>query len=147
MKGHVLLDGHGYRWIFVPEANIHFRVTQSGKKHWIVCAFRTDGYHGLNPEDAVPVVEYLKREFQWTKELDIPEHLVQFAVESERLRQESVENIQDIMFKARYDEGVAYEEFMRQAATEDLDQDFSEEVETKIALEIRELLVKAGGLQ
>ncbi len=150
MRGHVLVHPEdGRRCIYVPEAHIQFDVAKSGTGKWIVCAYRTDGYWGRTREEAIPTVEHLRQAYQWTAQLEVPEHLVTFAVESERRRQESVEGIEQILSKAvgANNPRVGFKEFMNQLGREKLDRKSDEDVEDTIGEEIHQLLTQAGGLQ
>lgn len=150
MRGHILIENEGgRRSLYVPEAHIQVYVVKSGLPKWIVVALRTDGYHAPTPETAVLTIEHLRRDYRWTVELDVPQHLVAFAVESERRRQEEVGDLAQI-FTAAVETGDAQawlRAFQAYVAPEAGDQDFSEETEDRIGAEFNELMAKAGGPQ
>jgi hypothetical protein len=150
MRGHILVSNEdGRRCVYVPAAHIQFNVTKGRQDRWIVCAFRTDGYHGRTREEAIPTTEHLKRAYQSTAEVEVPDHIVAFAVESERRRQESVGGFEGILTRAvaGKDKAGGFKELMAQLAREKLDKEFSEEAEDKIGEEIDRLITEAGGLQ
>lgn len=137
----------GRRHLYVPAARIQFNAVENGRGEWIVCAFRTDGFHGLNRATAIPTVEHLRQTHHFTSEVDVPQHIVDFAVESERSRQESVESIE-----------TGLRELMRSVPTETdfadlmgwIDEDKSDagqKTENRIGLEIEKILAATGGLQ
>lgn len=149
MRGYILVSNEdGRRSLFVPEAHIHLYVTK-GRDTWIVAAYRTDGYTGRTRAEAIPTIEHMKREYQQTTEVDVPDHIVAFAVESEHRRQESVEGIEEILMRAAKvgSSKAGYRAFMDQLGREKLDENFSEAAEDKIGAEINALISISGGLQ
>src|SRR3989338_6253015 len=109
MRGHILVENEGgRRSLYVPEAHIQIYVYLNGAQKWIVAAYRTDGYYGPTRETAVPTTLHLQRDYRWTAELDVPQHLVDFAVESERRRQEEVAGTEAILRAATSAPGAAH---------------------------------------
>lgn len=150
MKGHIIVENNGgRRHIYVPEAHIQFYAILNGQERWIVCAFRTDGYYGRTRENAIPTVEHLRQAYQFTKELEVPEHLVKFAVESERRRQESVAGIEEVLQEAvkTGNRQAEFRALISQLSSEKSDDQFGEDVEHKIGQEVDALITKTGGLQ
>jgi hypothetical protein len=148
MKARLLVSKEdGRRCLYVPEAHIQFDILKVNE-HWIVSAFRTDGYYGRTREEAIPTIEHLQQKYQFTVELEVPPHIVHFAVESERRRQESVEGISEILSQTvrSGDHAIGFKEFMAQLGREKLDKDFDENAEHKIGEEIHQLMQRAGGL-
>lgn len=93
MRGQILIDKElGWRWIYVPEAHIQFCVAETGTKNLFIAAFRTDGYR-RTAGGPVPMEQWLHENHQFTKELEVPDDIVQFAVQSEADRQRAVEGL------------------------------------------------------
>ncbi len=149
MRGYILVSNEdGRRSLYVPEAHIHMYVTK-GRDAWIVAAYRTDGYYGRTRAEAIATTEHLKQKYQQTTEVDVPDNIVAFAVESERRRQESVEGIEEILMQAAKigESKSGYRAFMSQLGREKLDKEFDEKAEDKIGEEISKLISTSGGLQ
>lgn len=82
------------RWIFAPTANIRFNATHNGRG-FTINAFRTDGYHQSKRDKVTPMSQHIVTAYEAGVPFSIPDDLVAFALESERLRQESVNVIVD----------------------------------------------------
>lgn len=150
MRGHILLEEKtGRRSIYVPEAHIQFYLLKRRDGYWDVCAYKTDGYYGRTREEAIPTLEHLRATNQWTAELEVPEHIVRFAVESERRRKESVEGIEQILLRAlkTKDRRASFRELLAHMSERREDPALGEEAEHTIGKEIAALLQQTGGLQ
>lgn len=156
MRGHILIKNeNGRRWLYVPEAHIQIYVVKNGRQKWVAVAYRTDGYYrtdgsyGPMRKGAIQVIAHLQRDYRWTVELDVPQRLVDFTVESERRRQEEIEGISHIYAAAVETKNprAGWRAFQAHATPEASDQDFSEEAEHRIGEELDQLMAKAGGLQ
>lgn len=94
MQGQIMIDKNGWRWIHVEAAHIYFLASKNGIGEWVVAAFRSDGYVRSS---GMPMLEDLKRTHQFTTLLEVPKHIVDFAVESFRLRHEAVDGIANLL--------------------------------------------------
>jgi len=147
MQGQIIVDVEtGRRSLYVPQAHIQIATFAVGDR-WLIAAFRTDGEHRpIGEQTSIPTEEWLKSTHQFTTETDVPEHIVAFAVESERQRQEFVDDTIDdleatIMNADLFSMGaeITIPLIPDQPAEE-------KEVEHQIALEINKLMTEAGGL-
>ena len=144
MQGQIMIDEHGTRWIHVEKAQIYFQSTLNGIGEWVVAAFRSDGYVRAT---GMPMLEDLKRTHQFTTELEVPEHLIEFAVESFRLRHEAVDAIASIfenMMKTR-DETAGFKDFVDLMKDDKAERDALDE--QTIGAEIFALIQQTGGQQ
>ncbi len=150
MHGQIMVQtdyGYVWRWVYVPAANIQVRPIKNGIGEWVVTAFRTDGFFRVN-DGAVPMMEHLRATCQFTTEVEVPDHIVQFAVESELLRHETVEGIAEILEQTNETNQApkGLRDFIKLVSTspEALAQ---HELEQEIGEELNKLIEASGGLQ
>lgn len=151
MRGYVLVANEdGRRWLYIPEANIYLLATNVGKSGWVVAAFRTDGYYGKTRESAIPTTDHLRQAYQFTAEVEVPQEVIDFAVESERKRHESVDGIEEIFTNAFRPGGSreeAWREFQAYLQSESLEKADDPDEENRIGKEVNDIIERAGGLQ
>ena len=147
MHGHVLLEKKdGRRCLYIPEAHVQVYVFRDGRREWVVATFRTDGYYGRTREDTVLTTEHLLRDFTFLREVEVPGHIADFAVDSERRRQEQVGSLEGT-FRAFFKEGAdlnGFEQtwltFRDQVAARKIEDDFDASLEQRVGEEVYALL-------
>jgi hypothetical protein len=152
MRAHILVArADGRRGLYIPEAHIQLFV-QRVSERWIISAYRTDGYYGPTREEAIPTVQHLQQAYQFTAELEVPQHIADFAVKSEQMRQASVEAMAEILERAVKSQNkmAGFRDFMASVHSDKLekkDEGLDQDAENRIGEEIHTLMTKAGGLQ
>ncbi len=82
MRGQVIVDKTtGRQWLYAPEAKLYFHALEGENNKMIVVAFRSDGYFNL-PGGPMPIEQWLRENFNFTTELEIPQHIMEFALKS-----------------------------------------------------------------
>ncbi len=141
MIGYVLVDPvDKSESLYVPDAGVHMYPVQAKPgNEWVVCVFEIGGYLAL-------IAGRLKQRCSTAARLDVPQHIIDFAVEHAHLRQASVGN-----FDAEFLKAVETEEWDRVEAnlialliSQKSERDA--ETQNRIGEEIHELIRKAGGL-
>lgn len=131
----------GKKWLYIPEAHIQVHVFEDGDLI-VIAAHRTDGYLRSTGRR---VIDQLRETHCFTSEVEVPKWVVDFAVESERKRQETVDGITGML------QGAAEEGGEKPSARALLDlraaMETNEEpdLERTVALEIQRILREAGG--
>ncbi len=149
MRGIILVNKQdGRRSILVPDASIQIYVTDTGDGQRIVCAFRTDGTVGFMPDDTVPILEHLAQTCAFTSPVEVPQAVVDFALESERARMASVDALATA-FSEAFKEADLHHGFQHlievmEAARDDQAEESARERE--IAAQIDALFTNARGL-
>ncbi|MDB5264632.1 MAG: hypothetical protein JWN64_203 [Parcubacteria group bacterium] len=152
MLGRILIENKdGTRWIYVPEAHIQFWVPAGGRLGLILCAFRTDGYH-RNNGNPIPVTQWLEENCQFTTKVDVPDDIVEFAVQSERERHESVEGIEELFLdmidrKVERPSHKDLKTLLEVLGENTSDQEELDRIEFEIAKRAKALLTDNRGLQ
>ena len=97
MRGQIIVEkGSGRRWIYVPEASIQFQHQEGGPLGLLLNAFRTDGWRRTKG-GAIPMTDWLEDNHDFKEHVEIPDELVEFAVQSEKDRTEAVEGIAKVL--------------------------------------------------
>lgn len=147
MRGQIIIEKEsGNRFIYVPEAHVQFQAFKAGTGKYIVATFRTDGYRQVRG-GCEPTAQWLRHACQFTAEVDVPEDIVEFAIKSERERQDSVSDISDMLTHTLSGQGNPAEglrEFLKQVALESAETD--EHAEHAIGERIQKIINCAGGL-
>lgn len=143
MQGQIIVENiNGRRWIHVAEARIQFQVQEGGSFGLIIAAFRTDGYHGQ-----MLTLDYLKQTCQFTSLIDVPKEIVEFAVRSERRRQESVFAVAEAIADSAHLDKVLRSETIMDMMASTKPRANDELLEYQFALIIQKLLNTTSGLQ
>jgi hypothetical protein len=147
----------GRQSVHVPEAHIQIFVQkfkENTEPKFSFDAFRTDGYYvtewktvpeGLKPVSMIPMSDYLIDTYSETAELEVPDHIVEYAVRSEQRRRETVDQISTILESsvANRDPRAGFTELMREMSSlEEEEPDLNEE---EIAQELLVLVTKIEG--
>lgn len=146
MRSHVLIEtGTQKVWLYAPDAHIQFRIYQGGSYGLVIAAFRTDGYH-RSRGNAIPTVRWLRENNAFVGELDVPDDIVEFAVRSEKERQESVQSIESFLNRAASSgERPSWEKVQESLQSPSESREADEILEYRYALKLQELLVPFEG--
>lgn len=143
MQGQIIVEKvNGRRWVHVPEAHIQFQVHEGGSFGLIIAAFRTDGFHGQ-----MLTLDHLRQTCQFTSLIDVPREIIEFAVRSERRRQESVSTIAEAMSESAHLDKEQRSETIRDVINGIKPQENDELLEYQFALVVQKLLSITSGLQ
>ncbi|QQG38250.1 MAG: hypothetical protein HYS26_01730 [Candidatus Kaiserbacteria bacterium] len=101
MRGYIIVDRRNKEGsIFVPEVDLQFKACPGGKRGWLDVYF-TDGMHyehkgalatkhAGEPKTKQTVVQWLKANFDFAKEIDVPPLMIRFAIEVEEKKRKQV---------------------------------------------------------
>lgn len=145
MQGRIIVsDDTQWEWIYVPQAHIYFRTTLTGRKKLFVAAFRSDGYRQIEG-GLVSMEWWIEQSHTIVATLEVPEDIVAFAVESERLRQLEVGGVTTLLATAVVrDARINFRDYLGLILEQQEGQ--TEEEEHEMGLRIQQLMARAGGL-
>jgi hypothetical protein len=128
----------------VPQAHIYFQATETGQKKLFIAAFRSDGYRQI--EGGLVANEWWIEQYHTiVRTLDVPDDIVAFAVESERLRQIEVGDMALILQgTVTIDLESGLLKFLEHISETPESQ--TEDEEHEMGLRVQRLLEGAGGL-
>lgn len=146
MQGRIIVgDENRSKWVYVPEAHIYFRPTETGQKKLFLAAFRSDGFR-LIEGGYVSMEWWLNQCHTTIATLDVQDDMVAFAVESERLRQQEAGGIEAVLLESvMLDRETGFIKFLEVTGSNVGGQ--TEEEEHAMGLRAQALLAKAGGQQ
>ncbi len=119
---------------------------KNGAEKWVVAAFRTDGYYQVNG-GFIPTIQHLEQNYQLVGETEVPDDIVEFAVQSEKRRQESVGDIGDLLKEAitSGDPEGGFRGFLALLEHERMEEE-DPDAEERAGEAINRLLTRTGGL-
>lgn len=106
MQGNILTEVEtGRLSVYVEAASIQIFVIDLNDGKPVLYPCRTDGYwvteweqvaEGMKPRNMIPIIGRLQKANRFVATIDVPKHIVEFAVWSERQRQQSIDEIASI---------------------------------------------------
>ena len=95
MLGYIIINRRNKEGsLYVPAVGMQFKTCPGGRRGWID-VYPTDGMRydmkKWPPKPIMPVVQWLRENFDFAKEIDVPLLMIRFAIEADEKKQKQIE--------------------------------------------------------
>ena len=158
MNGVILVEHEsGRRSIYIASASIRIEpYVFKNPATYKLGYYRTNGYRvlkfkqepeGLRPVVMIPMIDHLRRAYAWTSAVEVPQHVVDFAVACENQKAAEIDALAEILERSTKNKNrrQGFEDVLRELTFQKREMDSLPYTEEEIAKEILLLIENSSG--